>query len=538
MKLRFAALRRVSTEAQEAEGESLRTQRDQLTQYVAELGGEIASWYGGQEHATEGHEKREIDRLVADAQKGKFNAVIVTTHDRWSRDPASAARLDIFRNHNIKFFTGTTEWNLFDPSHALFLGLNAEIGKFFAGQQARKSLENKIARAKRGIPCTGKLPYGRRWIRSADKQTGTWEVDAKAQAVVKEVARRYLAGEGVEKLGREFKMNVSNLWKILTKTSGSTWTVRFASKRLNIDETVAIPVPPLLDEETIRKIHLKAAANKTYSHGQIKYQYLFARMISCAHCGNQLSGQTNHNGKSYYRHAHADRVKPCPGPASKTWVPIQHIENAVMRHLFDTFGNPAAVKRAVDAATPNRAKMQAAAERLEKLGGELEKNSKARARILDLVIKEALTDAQAESKLNELKEREAELTQERACLSDTLAHVPNAEAVAGMAVKIGSIVRRYTNARATAEGRLASACLEGMSFADKQALVRSVFAGKGLDGKRLGVRISWTTDGTDYRYQIHGNLVNVEDAVTSNATPSLSTPSHLPFTLSNDGGAK
>ena len=62
--LRFGALVRVSTEKQEQQGESLRTQRKQNQRDVELLGGHVGEWYGGAEHATEGWERKEIKRLA------------------------------------------------------------------------------------------------------------------------------------------------------------------------------------------------------------------------------------------------------------------------------------------------------------------------------------------------------------------------------------------------------------------------------------------------------------------------------------------
>src|SRR4051794_22600888 len=53
--LRFAAFIRVSTEQQEKQGESLRTQRTQNEKDVGLLGGNSIAWYGGQEHGTPGY---------------------------------------------------------------------------------------------------------------------------------------------------------------------------------------------------------------------------------------------------------------------------------------------------------------------------------------------------------------------------------------------------------------------------------------------------------------------------------------------------
>src|SRR5262245_2531012 len=114
--LRFAALVRVSTEKQEKQGESLRTQTSDNQRTVEHLGDSIVEWYGGQEHATPGYEKKEVDRLLLDARKKRFDAVIVTDADRWSRDNnKSKEGLEVLRANGIRFFVGVTEYNLFDP---------------------------------------------------------------------------------------------------------------------------------------------------------------------------------------------------------------------------------------------------------------------------------------------------------------------------------------------------------------------------------------------------------------------------------------
>src|ERR1700749_417953 len=115
-KLRIAPLIRVSTDKQEKKGESLNVQTSDVTAYIAHLDGINAGCYGGQEHATPGYETKEVNRLLADAAKGKFDAVMVTHPDRWSRDNAkSKAGLKILRDNRIKFFVGTQEYDLFDP---------------------------------------------------------------------------------------------------------------------------------------------------------------------------------------------------------------------------------------------------------------------------------------------------------------------------------------------------------------------------------------------------------------------------------------
>ena len=88
-KIRFAPLVRVSTEAQEKRGESLKTQKKQIEQSVELMEGVIpdSCWkYAGQEHATPDQERKIFDKLLEDSSKGKFDAVIVCDASRWSRD--------------------------------------------------------------------------------------------------------------------------------------------------------------------------------------------------------------------------------------------------------------------------------------------------------------------------------------------------------------------------------------------------------------------------------------------------------------------
>ena len=87
-KLRFAVAfpLPVSTEKQAKVGESLNVQRKQMTASIKRLGGTIAKEYGGQEHATPGWEKQQVNQLLDDAQKGLFDAVMIAHEDRWSRD--------------------------------------------------------------------------------------------------------------------------------------------------------------------------------------------------------------------------------------------------------------------------------------------------------------------------------------------------------------------------------------------------------------------------------------------------------------------
>jgi DNA invertase Pin-like site-specific DNA recombinase len=240
---RFGGLVRVSTERQEQQGESLVVQRKAIERDVAKLGGTIAGWYGGQEHATAGWERKEVDRLIADAVKGRFDAVIVAYDDRWSRDNAKSKEgLEAFRQNRIRCFVGTQERNLRSPQDIFFLGMTAEVGEFVAGVQNKKSIESRIERARKGWPAAGALPFGRTF----DRDTKQWGLDPDRHAMIREAAARYLAGESLPGLAREYGVNHANLCKVFRERSGDTWVQEFNYPRFDIDEKVITVIPELL----------------------------------------------------------------------------------------------------------------------------------------------------------------------------------------------------------------------------------------------------------------------------------------------------
>jgi DNA invertase Pin-like site-specific DNA recombinase len=348
-KLRFAALIRVSTEQQKDQGESLRTQETQITTSVEMLGGVITKTYAGHEHATEGYEKKRFDQLLTDAAKSRkqFDAVIVADPSRWSRDNANSSNgLNILRDNGIRFFYMTTEVDLFNAQQKGIFGVQTAINSMMAAIQKEKSVINKIARAKRGIPTGGSLPYGRTF----DKTTETWGINNEKKAIIKDSAKRYLAGESLTNLAAEYGMDHTNLHMTLTRKCGPDWGIHFNVPDLNIDEYIPINVPALLPNKAIDAILKQAAANKTYHHGSIKYKYLLSRMIFCDKCGRAMHGQNSEQRWTYYRHAPDKGACKCP----KRSIPADVVEENIIRNLFETFANHTAVKGAIEAATPNK----------------------------------------------------------------------------------------------------------------------------------------------------------------------------------------
>ncbi|MBU0965476.1 MAG: recombinase family protein [Proteobacteria bacterium] len=501
--IRFAPIVRVSTEKQEQQGESLRTQKSQLVQYAKSLGGVIPEFcwqYSGQEHATPDFERRKLEKLLKDSSKGIFDAVIVTDASRWSRDNRKSKEgLQVFREQGIRFFVGTTEYYLFNPEHTFFLGMAAEIGEFHARQQSLKSITNRIERARRGIPSTGKLPYGRIF----NPVTSQWDIDPEKQKNIIWAAERYLAGEPMGKISATLGMNHTNLWKVLTQRSGEEWTICFRVKKLNVDEEVTIQIPPLLPAETIAAIKERAAGNKTYSHGQIKNPYLLGRVVFCAECGYAMFGQTNHHNRRYYRHPRG-RTKVCD---PSLWVPAEDLEKAVMVQIVAMFGDPEILKEAVERATPNAGRTEELQTRRKDIEKGISSIQAKKDRLVEAVADGIMSSDEIRMKMDKLRSQEECLREEKVRIGCKLDNLPDYRRQVSKLAKLARTASAESMSRRPER-------LSQMTFQQKRQLVQTAFGGTDMDGKRLGVYIKKNEKGI-WQYEIKG-IVSAADWLNVN----------------------
>jgi len=477
--LRFAPLVRVSTETQAKVGESLRTQTEQIKQYVKTIGGVIPEYcweYSGQEHATPDQERIKLKKLLEDSSKGIFDAVIVCDASRWSRDNAENKRgLKILRDNNIRFFVAGMEHDLHSPEQNFILGMFAEFNELNAKQQNLKSIQNRIAKAKRGIPTAGRLPYGRTYDSNANK----WGLDEKAAQNIKWAAEQYLAGKSMAELSKTVGISDYSLWEILTKRSGDKWLITFNPANLNVNETVEISVPPLLSAEKIQSIHERIKANKTYTHGEIKNKYLLSRMVFCADCGSALYAQTNHGGRQYY--CHQKELKNRCNPS--LWVRADILEEAVLHQLFHIYGDVTAMEKAIARAIPDPTGIENLRNQLVIFENQFESIMSEKQNLIRSIAKGILTDNEAAKDIQNVRERESLLTAEITKINSQLKDIPTKERIERSARLIVKVLERAFKS----DGALGK-----MTYENKRELMTRSFAGKDAEGKRRGVYIRKT----------------------------------------------
>lgn len=346
--LRFAILARVSTQKQLQHGESVAVQVNSLHEAVARLGGLIVNpdRYVGTEHATPGHDRKLLRKLLDDAATQQFDAVTVVDFDRWSRgNQLSEEGLDTLKACGVRFFVGTEEKDIEDEDTRMLLGVQSHFNKNAVAKLIRKGQMSRIARALRGWPTAGKSsgegkrrspwPYGRKLLNPEQRELGgasaNWGLDEEEAAQLRAVAAYYLQPDITWKLVAERYGDNGTTWQRRIKTAGATWQMEF--KRLSVKPAIfqvhgslpanmrhegdtliiSVPVPPILDESTVRAIAEKSRSQRTINTNPPARTFALRGYLKCARCGSNL--QIHHdrkNNRVYVQHHGLTRTEKCP----------------------------------------------------------------------------------------------------------------------------------------------------------------------------------------------------------------------------------
>jgi len=485
--IRFAPIIRVSTEGQEKKSESLKTQRTQIIGYVKALKGIIPEhcWqYCGQESATK-KERILWDKLLEDSGKDIFDAIIVCDASRWSRNnQKSLEGLEILRKNKIRFFIATSEKDLNLPSDKMTIGLFTTMNQYIAEEQVIKSQQNRVHRAKRGVPTAGKLPYGRIW----NKKEQRWEIDPVKKDIIEQTAKRYLAGESIRDIAKSFHVDASTLFKSLTKRCGDTWECQYKDMITGKYETVIIPIPRLLDQSLIDEVNARMDENITYVRGHRKHIYLLQGMIYCKRCGFKMSSFHNNRKTRYYRHSNYS--KDCD---FHKFIRADDIENAVLLNLIKTFGDPELIQKAIEQANPDTSKQEELKGEHEKLQNELRKIPPQRMKLLEKIASELITDDEAEPLLQKFRESETSIKTRIGKIEDELADLPDPVKVRQLSKFAVKMTAHITQNNPT--------IIFKRSYAWKRNLIIKAFNGTNHNKSKYGVFIDYDDKIT---YEIRG----------------------------------
>ena len=336
---------RVSTDSQEREGTSLKTQLERCLTYCHDKGYD-ATYQFSETYSGLSLERPELDKLRELVRTEAIDIIVCYSLDRLSRDPGHGVIItQELEKHGVRLETVTEDVD------------NSELGKLISyirgyaskveAQKIReRTMRGKRARAKEGrIPSgSGSAIYGYDYIKVSQKNGGRRVINETEAAWVRQVFE-WLVKDGLTTNAITYRLRDLNvptkLGKIWGRQSiqtmlknpsyaGKTYVFtcikggkKFTKPR---EEWVEIPgaTPPIITTEIFEAAQKQLQVNSEKSPRNIKWQYLLHGYVRCKQCGRAYYGGFSANkrgGKRYVR-----RYYRCLGKV-RMYAPFDRCEN-------------------------------------------------------------------------------------------------------------------------------------------------------------------------------------------------------------------
>jgi DNA invertase Pin-like site-specific DNA recombinase len=290
--IRIACYIRVSTQEQKLHGISLDAQRDKLREYAEKHGLKIVGWY--EDEGISGRKlikhRPALQRMLRDAQAGKFDRIIFIKLDRFFRSVAEYH--ECMKMIEPVVWTATEEkYDLATANGRAFVNMKLTIAELEADQTGERiDLVNEY-KVKTGQALTGKQNqlYGY----TVQKIDGFKRVvkDAEKSHIVDDYINHFLTHNNKRQaylyIKDKYNLDIEykNISKILTDTK------LYGHFRGN-DNYIT---DPYVDKATFDKI--QELLGRNLKRPPTNRTYLYSGLIPCPHCGRLMSGKFTKNTK-------------------------------------------------------------------------------------------------------------------------------------------------------------------------------------------------------------------------------------------------
>lgn len=275
--------------------------------------------------ASHGIVKRtEFLRMIADAEKANWDAVIVYKLDRFARNRYDSATYKAkLKKHGKKLISATE--TLSDTPESIILESVLEgMAEFYSAELSQKIKRGITESAHKHMSVGGATPLGYKII---DKH---FAIDESTVAIVREAFNRYADGEPIIDIAKSFNDRGYRSSKG-AKFSKSSFHRMFKNKRyigyyICGDYEAPDAIPAIIDLETWDRVQMRIEQTR-YAPARMKASepYLLSGKLICGHCGCKMLGEsgTGKNGElyRYYTCDSRKRHKGCrKKPVPKHWI--------------------------------------------------------------------------------------------------------------------------------------------------------------------------------------------------------------------------
>ena len=293
---RVAAYVRVSTQEQKLHGLSLDAQKMKLTEYAEKNNMKIVEWYV--DEGVSGRKlirkRPELQRMIHDAEKGKFDRIIFIKLDRFFR---SVAEYHECMKQIAPVLWSTTEeqYDLTTANGRMLVNMKLTIAEMEADQTGERIDITNEYKVSTGRPLSGSMPFG--WKIDTDSKTGIKKIvkDPEVSEVMDDLIQHFLTFQSKHKtlVYIKTKHHISMPYKSLSNLLKNSFLCGAYRGNPNYCEAY-------IDKDSYDKIQEILGRNVKHT---TKRTYIFSGLVRCPHCGRTLKGAAfakKNKNNSYY----------------------------------------------------------------------------------------------------------------------------------------------------------------------------------------------------------------------------------------------
>ncbi|WP_339279086.1 recombinase family protein [Paenibacillus sp. FSL W8-1187] len=316
---RVAIYCRVSTEEQAEQGYSIDAQLDTLRKYCELYGKEIAGEYVDRGVSGKSMKGRyELQRLLQDANEGKFDEVIVWKFNRMARKNLDLLNIvEILNKNNIIFRSFSENFDTSTSMGKFALSMMGAVGELERDTIVDNVKMGHRQRARTGKH-NGKVPFGFRITEAQlegklrDSEIVVVEEEA---AIVRNIYEQYASGHGLKAIANDLnhrghKTKTGNPFSIcairdILDNSMFVGKIRYnryenwSERRRQGKSTEPILVeghhPAIVSEELWEKVQLLRGKKSAMPKKRFQGEYLLTGIIRCPECGAAMTASRTVN---------------------------------------------------------------------------------------------------------------------------------------------------------------------------------------------------------------------------------------------------
>jgi site-specific DNA recombinase len=390
-KIKVAGYVRVSTAIQVTEGESLDTQREQITEYAKSKGWDLVHIYADEGLSGGKIEYRtQFQQMVKDAKSGKFSAIIFSKLSRFARNAREYLNLSYeLEQHKVNLISIKENIDPTTTTGKLLAKLLAIFAEWEHETIREQMYENKMIRWKDKRSFLGRPPLGYAW----NPATMQLEIVQKEADIYLRIVRMYvdqkmalrdiankLTLEGVSYTRPIKDKSKNNKTESLHDKWSSAQTsyilknpayyghyvlnqivygdgikgagTRRTKERKPESESITFPIPPLITKTEWDKIQASTEFKKvkTKNSSELTRSFFLRDVCYCSRCGGKMNARIGSKMKSgithrYYACYWSNTLKKnIEGNHAKCTLPLikaKELENAVWADILVLFSlNP------------------------------------------------------------------------------------------------------------------------------------------------------------------------------------------------------